>query len=154
MFDKPNRFQARRTLAAAMISAVFAATATADETPAPATPPVLFSAPLADVPGKQLVVVELRIPPKADSESEAAPRSRAHRHPGSVYVHVTEGALRLGLEGEPVQVVREGGSFFEPAGALHTVIENVSSSEPARAIAVMIVPEGAPLVTADSDEQP
>jgi quercetin dioxygenase-like cupin family protein len=36
--------------------------------------------------------------------------------------HVTEGAVRLGVEGQPVQVVQAGGSFFEAVGAHHTAI--------------------------------
>jgi quercetin dioxygenase-like cupin family protein len=106
----------------------------------PAGPPVLFSAPLADAPGKQLVVVDLTLRPRAQQPS------MAHRHPGSVYVYVTQGTARLGIEGQPVQEVPTGGSFFEPPGALHTTTESASATEPAKAIAVMIVPEGQPLV--------
>src|SRR5262245_36769615 len=68
--------------------------------PAPrGVPPTLFSAPLADMPGKQLVVVELTLPPR----QEGRPPSAGHRHPGSVYVYVTEGVARLGLAGEPAR---------------------------------------------------
>ena len=109
----------------------------------PSGPPVLFSAPLADMPGKQLVVVGLTFQPR-----QAGQASTAHRHPGSVYVYVTEGKARLGVEGQPVQEVDAGGSFFEAPGALHTVMESASSTEPASAIAVMIVPDGSPLVIA------
>jgi hypothetical protein len=49
-----------------------------------------------------------------------------------------------------VQVVQTGGSFFEPPGALHTINENASATEPARAIAVMIVPDGKPLTTREA----
>jgi quercetin dioxygenase-like cupin family protein len=104
---------------------------------------VLFSTPLQDVPGKQLVVVGLEIKPKG-SQPEVP-----HRHPGSVYVYVTRGTARLGLEGQPVQEVHTGQSFFEPPGALHTVAESASETEPAEAIAVMIVPPGAPLATVE-----
>ncbi len=107
----------------------------------PNGPPVLFSAPLADMPGKQLVVVQLTLQPKQPGQP-----ATAHRHPGSVYVYVTEGKARLGVEGQPVQEVAVGGSFFEPPGALHTVAESASATEAASAIAVMIVPEGSPLV--------
>ena len=105
-----------------------------------AGPPVLFSAPLADAPGKQLVVVDLTLRPRSQQPSAA------HRHPGSVYVYVTQGTARLGIAGQPVQEVPTGGSFFEPPGALHTTTESASASEPAKAIAVMIVPDGQPLV--------
>jgi quercetin dioxygenase-like cupin family protein len=116
---------------------------------APAGPPTLFTAPLADAPGKNLVVVELKYAPNAKAPSTAEQHPLGHRHPGSVYVYVTDGAVRLGVEGQPVQVVKAGGSFFEPVGAHHIVNENASATEPARAIAVMIVPDGAPLVTRD-----
>jgi quercetin dioxygenase-like cupin family protein len=106
-----------------------------------ASPPVLFSAPLADMPGKQLVVVALTLRPK-----QAQQPSPGHRHPGSVFVYVTEGTARLGIEGQPVREVHAGESFFEPLGAVHTVGESASATEPASAIAVMIVPDGAPLV--------
>jgi quercetin dioxygenase-like cupin family protein len=109
-----------------------------------AGPRQLFSAPLADMPGKQLVVVELKLPPK----QEGRPEPQGHRHPGSVLVYVTSGAARLGLEGEPAREVKAGETFFEPVGAVHTVSESASATEPATAIAVMIVPDGAPLVTA------
>jgi hypothetical protein len=84
--------------------------------------------------------------------STAENHRRGHRHPGSVYVYVTQGAVRLGVEGQPVQVVQTGGSFFEPVGAHHIITENASATEPARAIAVMIVPEGAPLTTPDEEQ--
>ncbi|HET8699709.1 MAG TPA: cupin domain-containing protein [Gammaproteobacteria bacterium] len=116
---------------------------------APAAPPTLFSAPLADAPGKNLVVVELNFAPNAKAPSTPEQHPPGHRHPGSVYVYVTQGAVRLGVEGQPVQVVKAGGSFFETVGAHHIISENASATEPARAIAVMIVPDGAPLVTRD-----
>ena len=103
----------------------------------------IFSAPLPDVPGTHLVVVALKWGPTTK------PTRVDHRHPGSVYVYVTQGTLRLGIEGQPVREVHAGESFFEPPGALHTVAESASPTESAAAIAVMIVPDGAPLVIAD-----
>jgi quercetin dioxygenase-like cupin family protein len=113
----------------------------AQETRPAAAPRVLFSTPLPDVPGKSLVVVPLKWGPSTKQTRVD------HRHPGSVYVYVTEGTVRLGIEGQPVREVRAGESFFEPPGALHTVAESASATESAAAIAVMIVPDGAPLVT-------
>lgn len=104
----------------------------------------LFTTPLQDIPGKQLVVVGLEFKPNP-SHTAMTP----HRHPGSVYVYVTRGTARLGIEGQPVQVVHTGESFFEPPGALHTVAESASETESATAIAVMIVPNGAPLLTVE-----
>jgi quercetin dioxygenase-like cupin family protein len=107
---------------------------------------VLFAHELKDVPGKDLVVVKLVFPPNAPDKSKPA-RCTAHTHPGSVWVYVTQGTARLGVAGEPVQVVHTGESFYEHKGAVHTVAESASATEPASAIAVMIVPDGAPLLT-------
>jgi quercetin dioxygenase-like cupin family protein len=127
------------------------AASVAQERPAPRGPATLFSTPLADVPGKNMVVVELTYAPNPDPPSTAEHHRRGHHHPGSVYVYVTQGAVRLGVEGEPVRVVKTGESFFEPPGAHHIINENASATEPARAIAVMIVPEGEPLTTLDAE---
>ena len=106
----------RILLALAMTAAAVATSASAQ---APATtaprsggPTELFRTALPDAPGKQLVVVELTIAPKQAGQ----PASPAHRHPGSVYVYVTEGTARFGVEGEPVKVVKTGESFFEAPG--------------------------------------
>src|SRR4051812_38516362 len=132
-------------------AAVLAGSAFAQQTGSARVPPTLFSGPLAEAPGHNLVVVELNFAPNAAPPSTAEYHPLGHRHPGSVYVYVTQGAVRLGIEGQPVRVVRTGESFFEPVGAHHIVSENASAMEPARAIAVMIVPEGQPLTKRDSE---
>ena len=100
----------------------------------------LFRAELPDAPGKQLVVVPLRFRPIK------GPKPPAHQHPGSVFVYVTKGEARLGIEGQPAQVVPAGQGFFEPVGAIHDVSESASPTETATGIAFMIVPDGAPLL--------
>lgn len=110
-------------------------------------PGVIFARELADVPGKNLVVVKLEIPPRPAQPAASSDHSFAHRHPGSVYVYVTKGTVRFGIEGQPVEVVHTGESAFEPVGAIHTILESTSTSKPATVIAVMIVPDGAPIVT-------
>lgn len=143
----------RRILVACVFATTIAvATATAQQPTAGRVPPsTLFSAPLADAPGKSLVVVELNYAPRPGPPSTPEHRGRGHRHPGSVYVYVTQGSVRLGIEGQPVRVVNTGESFFEPPGAHHIINENASATEPARAIAVMIVPDGEPLTTLDPE---
>jgi quercetin dioxygenase-like cupin family protein len=110
-------------------------------------PGVIFARELTDVPGKNMVVAKLDFPPNPPKAQKAPRQYIGHRHPGSTYVYVLTGTVRLGIEGQPVQVVHAGESFFEPVGALHTVAENASATEPAAAIAVLIVPDGAPLLT-------
>ena len=111
---------------------------------APAPKPAsseLYRGELPDMPDKQMVVVKLTFPPGN------APKGPAHQHPGSVLVYVTKGEARLGVQGQAPQVVKAGQTFFEPVGAIHNVSESASPTEPAEGIAVMIVPDGAPLVT-------
>jgi quercetin dioxygenase-like cupin family protein len=110
-------------------------------------PGVVFAHELADVPGKNLVVVKLDIPPKSAQRPASSDQAIGHRHPGSVYVYVIKGTVRFGIEGQPAQVVHAGESTFEPVGAVHTVLESTSSKKPATVIAVMIVPDGAPILT-------
>ena len=137
-----------RILISLCVSAAAAVAITSSSAQAPATsapraggPTELFRTALPDAPGKQRVVVALTIAPKQASQ----PASAGHRHPGSVYVYITDGTARFGIEGEPVKEVKTGESFFEPPGALHTVMESTHPTESAKAIAVMIVPDGAPL---------
>jgi quercetin dioxygenase-like cupin family protein len=130
-------------VAAALTAAVLVPPAHAQ--PAPTAPPrtaaaPMFQAPLPDVPGTQLVVVKLTFPP---SPSKAPP----HKHPGSVWVYITQGEARLGIEGQPPKVVKAGESFFEPVGSIHNVSESTSATEPAFGFAVMLVPNGAPLAS-------
>lgn len=113
-------------------------------------PGVIFARALADVPGKNLVVVALDFLPEPPQQTKIAPQCPGHRHPGSTYVYVTKGAVRLGIAGKPVQIVHAGESFFEPPHALHTVAENASATEPASAIAVLILPAGAPILTPEA----
>ncbi len=145
-----SRTFAARALAACAALLLVASSTGAQQNAAPGSgPPTLFSAPLAETPGHNLVVVELTFAPNANAPSTPERHPPGHRHPGSVYVYVTAGAVRLGIEGQAPQVVQAGGSFFEPPGAHHIISENASATEPARAIAVMVVPEGAPLTTRD-----
>lgn len=151
-FRKFGGSRAGRVVVACTVAFSLSATVAPQERPPERGPPKpLFTAPLADAPGKNLVVVELNFAPNPDPPSTAEHHRRGHHHPGSVFVYVTQGAVRLGIEGQPVQVVNSGGVFFEPVGAHHIVTENASATEPARAIAVMVVPEGAPLTTPDEE---
>ena len=109
-------------------------------------PGVIFARALADVPGKTLVIVALEFPPRPQKEADPPGQCLGHRHPGSAYVYVTKGSMRQGVAGKPVQLVHAGEGFFEATGELHTVSENASTTEPASAIAIHIVPDGAPIL--------
>jgi quercetin dioxygenase-like cupin family protein len=91
--------------------------------------------------GFEAVLVEPNIPP---GQRSAGP---GHRHPGPVLGYVVEGQLRFGINHEPEQVVPAGGTFFEPAGALHTTHGSARPDGPTRVMVFMMVPRGNPLTS-------
>jgi quercetin dioxygenase-like cupin family protein len=54
-----------------------------------------------------------------------------HRHPFGAFAYVIDGAVKMGLEGQPTRTLRAGDSLYEPPNAVHTLSENASQTEPA-----------------------
>jgi quercetin dioxygenase-like cupin family protein len=98
-------------------------------------PPPLFSELLPNLPGQRL---------RADRLTLGDASIPPHRHSGSVYIYVLEGAALLQIEGGPETIVRAGESFFEPAGALHALAKSAEPGVPAVALAISIGPDGEP----------
>src|SRR5690349_3677205 len=63
-----------------------------------------------------------------------------HRHPGAVFGHVLEGEIEAQLEGQPLRKLKAGGTFYEPAMALHSVSRNPSKTANTRLLAVILHP--------------
>lgn len=104
----------------------------------------LASQPIAGVPGKRLVSVQVDYPPGASS--------LPHRHAASafIYAYVVSGEIRSAVDGGAARVYRAGEGWFEQPGAHHTVSENASNSKPARLLAVFVVNDrDEPLTTPD-----
>lgn len=96
----------------------------------PATQLRLLSCePLPDLPGTTLTTAIVEFPPRAYTP--------AHRHPGSVSVHVLRGQVRSQLEGGSPRTFNAGETWFEPPGILHRFAEN-PADEPAALLAVFI----------------
>lgn len=57
-----------------------------------------------------------------------------HRHPVSTVGVVTAGSFNFQLEGKPVQLLKTGDSFFEPAGRTILKFDNASTNEPAEIV--------------------
>jgi quercetin dioxygenase-like cupin family protein len=111
-------------------------------------PGISYARPLMEKPERNLVVLRLTFPPARAGSSSPNPWS-CHRPSGPVTIRVTKGALRLGLDGHPARLLRAAGSLYEPAHSLHSAAENVGSVEAAMAVAVIVVPKDAPILTAD-----
>ena len=93
---------------------------------------------LADVPGREVMVITLDIPPGGGS----AP----HRHPGHhVFGYVLEGSYKLKLDQGDEKILTKGQTFYEAPGQLHAVSANGSATEPAKVLAVIVAESGKPV---------
>lgn len=124
-----------RTAVALVATAMIGASAVS-AADAPKIEPVLTKA-LPNVPGQSITLVRVTFPPGAGSPP--------HRHAGSVAVYVLSGAIRSKVDAGETRVYHAGETFFEPAGALHAIAENASTSEPAAILATFVAPTGATL---------
>ncbi|GAB2177321.1 cupin domain-containing protein [Dongia sp. agr-C8] len=85
---------------------------------------------LPNVPGKSITTLLVEFTPNAFT-----PR---HRHPGSVTAYVTKGTLRSQLNDGPVGSFGIGGTWFEPPGTIHSMVENPSPTDTAEIMAIFV----------------
>lgn len=71
--------------------------------------------------------------------------STVHRHPGFVLGYVLDGEMLFAINKETPQVVKTGGTFYEPFGALHTTGASASPDAPVRFLAFIVAPKGSPV---------
>lgn len=92
---------------------------------------------LPDVPGKQVSVVTVDFAPGAGFQP--------HRHPGSVFVYVLEGAVISQVEPNKPATYKVGEAWYEPPMHIHRVARNPSKTRPAKIVAFLIADKGQPL---------
>lgn len=91
---------------------------------------VLRSQKLADIKGREMLLIELEYPPGA--------ATGPHRHPSHTMVYVISGQVESSVDdGAPV-VYGPGESFYESPMQLHATFRNPSATKPFKAIAVMV----------------
>lgn len=97
---------------------------------------------LADVPGREVMMITLDIPPGGGSP--------AHRHPGAHnFGYVLEGAYKIKVDAGPETVLTKGQTFYEAPGQLHAVSSNASNTEPAKVLVVVVNEIGKPLTVVE-----
>jgi len=91
---------------------------------------------LPNVPGKDLITVEVLYAPGG--------QSAAHFHPKSafVYAYVVSGVIVSAINGEKPRTYHAGESWSEAPGVLHRVSRNGSRTRPARLLAIFIADHG------------
>jgi len=95
---------------------------------------------LPDIPGKELTAVMVNYAPGG--------KSAPHHHAGDVFAFVVAGSIRSQNSATgSARVYQAGEAFFEPAGSIHQVSENGSTTEPAKLLAVFVADAHAQLTT-------
>jgi quercetin dioxygenase-like cupin family protein len=133
------------------MSVLLAPVAHADEANQPTVAPaptvrVVSNQQVPNIPGKSLETLLVSFGPGAVSS--------AHRHAGSAFMtaYVQAGAIRVEIEGEPSRVYHAGDTWYEQPGAHHLLSKNVSDTEPATLLAILLMDTGdEPLTVYDTN---
>jgi quercetin dioxygenase-like cupin family protein len=91
------------------------------------------------VPNKEIVIGTASFP--------AGSSIGFHTHPGDESGYVLSGSIILKTQGQPDRVLKAGDSFFNPRGAVHSVLA-LANGEGGVAVSSWIVDKGQPLATA------
>lgn len=125
----------------ALIAVVaLAVNASADEPKAPAQPvrTIFERHDQSDVPGKEIVIGSAMLPPGAVVGY--------HTHPGDEAGYVFKGTLILKTRGQPDRLLKAGDSFFNPRGAVHSLVA-LPGGDGGTEVSAWIVDKGQPLGT-------
>src|SRR5262249_389924 len=93
---------------------------------------------VAELPGREIIMVTLDIPPGGGSA--------AHRHPGHhIFGYVLEGTYKLNLDQRAEPILPKGPPFTEAPGQLHAVSAKATLTEPAKVLAFIVAESGKPI---------
>jgi quercetin dioxygenase-like cupin family protein len=98
----------------------------------------LMSKALADVPGKEMLMITVDYPP-----GYVGP---VHRHDAHSIIYVLEGSVVMGVRGGKEVTVTPGQTFYEGPNDVHTVGRNASTTKPAKLVVVLLKKQGADVV--------
>ena len=90
------------------------------------------------VPGKEIVIGSAMLP--------ANTAIGYHTHPGDEAGYVLKGTLILKTRGQPDRVLKAGDSFFNPRGAVHSLVA-APGDDGGTGVSAWIVDKGQPLAT-------
>jgi quercetin dioxygenase-like cupin family protein len=90
------------------------------------------------VPGKEIVIGSAMLP--------AGTAIGYHTHPGDEAGYVLKGTLILKTRGQPDRLLKAGDSFFNPRGAVHSLVA-APGDDGGMGVSAWIVDKGQPLAT-------
>jgi len=98
----------------------------------------LFSKDLANIPGKEGVMMIVDYPPGSVDP--------IHRHNAHAFVYVLEGSIVMQVRGGKEVTLTPGQTFYEGPDDVHVVGRNASKTKPAKFVVVFVKDKGAPVL--------
>ena len=98
----------------------------------------LMTKELADIPGKEALMITVVYPP--------GPGDAVHRHNAHAFIYVLEGSAVMQLKGGKQVTVTAGQTFYEGPDDVHVVGRSASSTKPAKLLVLLVKNKGAPVV--------
>lgn len=98
----------------------------------------LMTKELADIPGKEALMITVVYPP--------GPGDPVHRHNAHAFIYVLEGSVVMQLKGGKPVTVKAGQTFYEGPDDIHLVGRSASSTKPAKLLVLLVKNQGAPVV--------
>ena len=98
----------------------------------------LLSKDLANIPGKEGLMITVEYPPGSSDP--------IHRHNAHAFVYVLEGSIVMQLRGGKEVTLTPGETFYEGPDDVHVVGKNASQTKPAKFVVFLVKDKGAPVV--------
>ena len=99
----------------------------------------VMSKDLADIPGKEGLMITVVYPPGSSDP--------VHRHNAHGFIYVLEGSIVMQVKGGPLVTLTPGQTWSEAPDDVHIVSRNASKTAPAKYLVFMVKDKGAPILT-------
>jgi quercetin dioxygenase-like cupin family protein len=98
----------------------------------------LFSKDLANLPGKEGLMITVDYPPGSSDP--------IHRHNAHAFVYVLEGSIVMQVRGGKKVTLTPGETFYEGPNDVHVIGRNASKAKPAKFVVFLIKDKGSPVL--------
>jgi uncharacterized protein YbjT (DUF2867 family)/quercetin dioxygenase-like cupin family protein len=123
---------------AALTSRGIAAQGSSADDPKAAKVTPIMSKDLADIPGKEGLMLMVEYPPGSVDP--------VHRHNAHGFIYVLEGSIVMQVRGGKEVTLKPGQTFYEGPQDVHVVGRNASQTEPAKFVVFFVKDKGAPVL--------